>query len=58
MATIDQIKQAILGVAGNPDSGIIKELSQSFAEAVYALDNEVPTKADKEVRIVQAKETR
>jgi hypothetical protein len=58
MATVEQIKKAILDVAGQPDSGIIKELSQSFAEAVYALDNEVPTKADKEVRIVQAKETR
>lgn len=58
MASIDQIKQAILDAAGNPDSGIIKELSQTFAEAVYALDNEVPTKADKEVRIVQPKETR
>jgi hypothetical protein len=58
MATVEQIKKAIMDAAGNPDSGIIKELSQSFAEAVYALDNEVPTKADKEVRIVQAKETR
>lgn len=58
MASIDQIKKAIMDVAGNPDSGIIKELSQTFAEAVYALDNEVPTKADKEVRIVQPKETR
>jgi hypothetical protein len=58
MATVEQIKKAILDVAGNPDSGIIKELSQSFAEAVYALDNEAPTKADKEVRVVQAKETR
>ena len=58
MASIDQIKQAIMDAAGTPDSGIIKELSQTFAEAVYALDNEVPTKADKEVRIVQPKETR
>jgi hypothetical protein len=58
MATVEQIKNAILVAAGNPDSGIIKELSQAFAEAVYALDNDVPTKADREVRIVQAKETR
>jgi len=51
--TKDEVKAAILGVAGNPVSGIIFEMADAFAEAVIDLDS--PTK---EVRITQPKETR
>jgi hypothetical protein len=58
MASKEQIKKAILDAAGNPDSGIVKENVDSWAEAVWALDNEVAPKSAKEFRVVEAKETR
>jgi len=54
MASKEQIKQAILEAAGNPDTGVVKENVDAWAEAVWALDN----KSDKEIRIIEAKETR
>jgi hypothetical protein len=38
MATKDEIKKAILEVAGNPESGVIKEYAEAFAEAIVGLD--------------------
>ena len=55
MATIEQIKKAILDVSGNPDSGIVTDNVDTWAQAVWELDNEVKPK---EVRVVEAKETR
>lgn len=55
MATKEQIKQAILNAAGNPDTGVVKENAEAWAEAVWLLDN---AKSDKEVRVIEAKETR
>jgi hypothetical protein len=55
MATKEQIKKAILDTAGNPESGVVKENADAWAEAVWRLDN---PKTDKEVRVVEAKETR
>jgi hypothetical protein len=40
MASRDEIKKAILDVAGNPTSGIIKEMAGLFADAVAALDED------------------
>lgn len=54
MASHDEIKKAILAVAGNPDSGVVSELADAFAAAVVALD----AKPVVERRIVKAKETR
>jgi hypothetical protein len=54
MATREEIKRAILKVAGNPSSGVIVELAEEFARAVVALDEE-PTK---ETRVIAASEKR
>jgi uncharacterized protein YjgD (DUF1641 family) len=57
----DQIKEAILKVAGNPESGVIKDLVDAMAEAVDNIDNPVETKKFNpvvETRIQEVKETR
>lgn len=46
MATKKEIKDAILAVAGNPDSGVIYDYADRFAEAIAGLDAPVPFKAD------------
>ena len=58
MATKDQIKAAILKTAGNPSAGIIKDLAEDFATAVWELDNTNSINPAKEVRIIDSKETR
>jgi hypothetical protein len=58
MATRDEIKAAILKTAGNPSAGIIKDLADDFAKAVWELDNTNSINPAKEVRIVDSKETR
>jgi hypothetical protein len=55
MATVEQIKKAILDVSGNPDSGVVRDNVDTWAQAVWELDNEVKPK---EIRVVEAKETR
>lgn len=49
----EDIEAAILNTAGNPDSGIIRDLSADMADAVWQLIN--PSK--KETRIIKAEET-
>lgn len=57
MASKEQIVAAILAVAGDPASGVVKDLVSEFADAIIALDN--PTSKDaKEVRVVKPEETR
>jgi hypothetical protein len=46
MATQKEIKDAILAVAGNPDSGLIYDYADRFAEAIAGLDAPVPFKAN------------
>jgi hypothetical protein len=58
MATKDEIKSAILKTAGNPSAGIIKDLAEDFAQAVWELDNTNSINPAKEVRIIDSKETR
>lgn len=56
-----KIKEAILKVAGNPESGVIAELADAMAEAVVNIDKPVETKKFepvKETRIQEVKETR
>jgi hypothetical protein len=55
MATVEQIKKAILDVSGNPDSGVVRDNVDTWAQAVWELDNEVKPK---EIRVIEAKETR
>lgn len=60
MATEKEIKDTILKVAGNPDSGAIKELADSWAKAIVRLDE--PVKEDSslttEKRVTTADEVR
>lgn len=53
MATEEQIKKAILKVAGDPESGAIKDLADELARAIVELDTPA-----KETRVVTSKETR
>jgi hypothetical protein len=55
MATQEEIKKAILEASGNPDTGVVRENVDLWAEAVWLLDN---PKSQKETRIIEAKETR
>lgn len=56
----EQIKSAILNVAGNPESGAILDLADAMAEAIMNIDKSEIKKFDpvKETRIVAVKETR
>ncbi len=58
MATKDEIKAAILRAAGNPTVGLIKDLADDFAQAVWELDNKNSNNPAKDVRVVDIKETR
>lgn len=60
MATKDEIKNAILKVAGDPVSGAIKDLAESMAEAVHAIDNPPSSLRveTKENRVTKPAETR
>ena len=68
MASKEQIKGAILAVAGNPESGDIWALADKMAEAVLGLDSQVPVKTEqksadtempsKETRVIKPEATR
>lgn len=55
MATVAEVKKAILEVAGNPEAGPIAQLAQRMAEAVVALYDEKPTR---EKRVISPAEKR
>ena len=46
MANKEQIKKVILDVAGNPDSGIVRDYADRWAEAIASLDSDTPYKAN------------
>jgi hypothetical protein len=58
MATKDDIKRAILKAAGNPSVGVIADLADDLAKAVWELDNTNSYNPAKEARVVESKETR
>lgn len=58
MATKEQIKKAILEVAGNPISGAIADLADSMADAVVAIDTPAVHGEAKEARVTKPAETR
>ena len=58
MATQDEIKSAILKAAGNPSAGIVAELADELAKAVWELDNKNSNNPAKEARVIDTKETR
>ncbi len=58
MATQNDIKNAILKAAGNPSAGVIAEMADVLAKAVWELDNTNSYNPAKEARVVDSKETR
>jgi hypothetical protein len=46
MATKQEIKDAILAIAGNPESGVVFDLADRWADAIVGLDADVPFKPD------------
>jgi hypothetical protein len=42
MATKAEIKKVILEIAGNPESGVIAQLADKWAEAIVSLDSAEP----------------
>ena len=58
MTSKDDIKRAILKVAGNPSVGVIADLADDLAKAVWELDNTNSYNPAKEARVVDSKETR
>jgi hypothetical protein len=42
MANKDDIKKVILDVAGNPDSGVVADYADRWAEAIASLDTDTP----------------
>lgn len=58
MASKEDIKRAILKAAGNPSVGVIAEIADDLAKAVWELDNTNSYNPAKEARVVQSKETR
>lgn len=57
MATEQQIKQTILRLAGNPSSGVVKDLAGEWARAIVELDNP-PAQPAKEKRVTNSTEIR
>jgi hypothetical protein len=58
MATQNEIKNAILKAAGNPTVGVIADIADDLAKAVWELDNTNSYNPAKEARVVDSKETR
>ena len=59
MANKEQIKDAILKVAGNPVSGAIADLADAMAQAVVDLDTTpAAQRSEKEVRVTKPAEIR
>lgn len=54
MASEADIRRAILKVAGNPETGPIRDLSSAMARAIVELDAE----PSKEIRVTKAAEKR
>jgi hypothetical protein len=58
MATKDEIKNAILKAAGNPSVGVIADMADDLAKAVWEIDNKNSFSPAKEARVIDTKETR
>lgn len=42
MAKRDEIKKVILAVAGDPESGVVAQLADAWADAIASLDTDTP----------------
>jgi len=56
----EQVKQAILKVAGNPESGAIYELADDMADSILEIDQPEVKNFNpvKETRVIEAKDPR
>lgn len=57
MASKEEIKKTILDLAGNPSSGVIADLADTWAEAIEKLDNSIRP-VEKEIRVTKPAELR
>lgn len=46
MASKEQIKKVILAVAGDPESGVVFDFADRWAEAIVSLDTDTPFNPD------------
>lgn len=59
MADKDAIKAAILRVAGDPVSGVIKDMADEMAQAIADLDKTTSSeRSEKETRVTKPSEIR
>lgn len=58
MASREEIKRTILAVAGNPETGVIKELADAWADAIVGLDETKDDRLAKETRVTKPSEIR
>jgi hypothetical protein len=58
MATKDEIKDAILKVAGNPESGVVTQFADAWADAIVAIDSPASAPEIKREDAEPVKETR
>lgn len=60
MATKEEIKKVILSIAGNPVTGVVKDLADAWATAIAELDNKVVKAAVPSAtkRVIEPEETR
>lgn len=58
MASREEIKRTILKVAGDPETGVIRELADAWADAIAGLDEIKNDQLAKETRVTKPSETR
>jgi hypothetical protein len=58
MATRDEIKKAILEVAGHPETGVVRELVNKWADAIVDIDSPEAPPVVRRVDMEPIKETR
>lgn len=46
MASFEQVKATILGVAGNPTSGVVADFADAWAAAIVSIDEKIPYQLD------------
>lgn len=58
MPTKKEIKEVILEIAGNPESGVVAQYADAWADAIVALDAPVPAPVVEREELEPVKETR
>lgn len=58
MATKDEIKKVILDMAGNPESGVVRQYADAWADAIVNIDAPAGTPEVEREVVEPVKETR